>query len=160
MTPTVSAPDADRPGLVLGVNHGVTRPTAGQLLWRALARRCPLCGRGQMFDEWFSLGARCRECGFSFERDEEEDYWLGAFLLNFIVTEVVFAVLLLAVLVATWPNPPWSRLTWIGAVQMIVTPIVFYPFSKTLWLAGDLILRPPTAADFATRAEEDEGRPC
>jgi len=39
---------------------------------------------------------------------------------------------------------------------MIVTPIVFYPFSKALWLAGDLIFRPPKAADFTTRAEEDE----
>jgi hypothetical protein len=39
------------------------------------------------------------------------------------------------VLVATWPDPP---------------------FSKALWLAGDLIFRPPTAADFATRAGEDE----
>jgi hypothetical protein len=80
-----------------------------------------------------------------FERNEEEDYWLGAFLLNFIVTEVIFAVLLMGVLVATWPNPPWSSLFWIGAVQMIVAPIVFYPFSKALWLAGDLIFRAPRA---------------
>jgi len=36
-------------------------------------------------------------------------HWLGAFRLNFIVTEVVFAVLLLAViLVATWPDPLWA----------------------------------------------------
>jgi hypothetical protein len=39
---------------------------------------------------------------------------------------------------------------------MIVTPIVFYPFSKALWLADDLSFRPPTAADFATHAEERE----
>jgi uncharacterized protein (DUF983 family) len=109
-----------------------------------------------MFDGWFSLRARCTACGFSFERDEEEDYWLGAFLLNFIVTEVIFAVLLLVVLVATWPHPPWTPLILISAVQMIVVPIVFYPFSKALWLAGDLIFRPPTAADFAPRAEENE----
>jgi uncharacterized protein (DUF983 family) len=134
----------------------VTRPTTGQLVWRALARRCPLCAREPMFEGWFSLRSRCGQCGFAFERDEEEDYWLGAFLLNFIVTEVIFAVLLLAVLIATWPNPPWSPLMWIGAVQMIVAPIVFYPFSKALWLAGDLIVRPPTAEDFATRRQDDE----
>src|SRR6266849_7497542 len=113
-------------------SHGVTRPTAGRLLWRGLARHCPLCGHGPMFDGWFSLRARCGECGLSFERDEEEDYWLGAFLLNFVVTEVIFAVLLLGVLVATWPNPPWSSLFWIGAVQMIVAPIVCYPLSNAL----------------------------
>ena len=126
----------------------MARPTAGQLLRRGLARRCPVCGRGPLFDGWFTLRARCGECGFSFERGEEEDYWLGAYLVNFIATEVIFALLLLGVLVATWPNPPWSSLLWIGAGQMIVTPIVLYPFSKALWLAGDLIFRPPNAADF------------
>jgi len=109
-----------------------------------------------MFDGWFTLTARCRACGFSFERDEREDYWLGALLLNFIVTEVIIAALLLVVLVATWPDPPWTPLIWVGAIQMIVAPIVFYPFSKALWLAGDLLFRPPTAADFATRADGDD----
>jgi uncharacterized protein (DUF983 family) len=110
-----------------------------------------MCGREPMFEGWFSLRARCCECGLASERGEEEDYWLGAFLLNFIVTEVIFAALLFVVLVATWPNPPWSPLIWASAIQMIAAPIVFYPFSKALWLAGDLVLRPPTTADFATR---------
>ena len=125
----------------------------GRLLGRALRRRCPVCGRGAMFDGWFSLRARCVHCEFSFERGEEDDYWLGAYLLNFIATEVVFAGLLLAILIATWPSPPWTGLIWIGAVQMIVTPIVFYPFSKTFWLAADLVFRPPTEADFAPSGE-------
>ena len=136
--------------------HAVTSPTAARLLWRALARRCSVCGRGRMFDGWFSLRARCDDCGFWYERDEEEDYWLGAYLLNFIATEVIFAVLLLAVLIATWPHPPWSSLIWIGAVQMIVTPIASYPFSKSLWLAGGLIFRPLGVSDCAARAERDD----
>jgi hypothetical protein len=32
---------------------------------------------------------------------------------------------------------------------MIVTPIAFYPFANALWLAADLVLRPPTPDDFA-----------
>ena len=59
-----------------------------------------------MFRSWFALRERCPACGLSFERDEQEEYWLGAYLLNFIVTEVLFAVLLGVVLFATWPNPP------------------------------------------------------
>jgi uncharacterized protein (DUF983 family) len=137
----------------------VTPPTAGRLLGRALRRRCPVCGRGAMFAGWFSLRARCDDCGFAFERDEAEDYWLGAFLLNFIVTEVAFAALLLAVLVATWPDPPWSPLIWIGAIQMVVAPIAFYPFAKALWLAVDLMFRPPTAADFTTESEDRKDDP-
>ena len=101
-----------------------------------------------MFRGWFALEPRCAACGLSFERDEREDYWLGAYLINFIVTEVVFAALVLAVLLATWPEPDWSLLTWLGVLQMVLTPIVFYPFSRALWLAGDLVVRPPGPGDF------------
>jgi uncharacterized protein (DUF983 family) len=121
-----------------------SRPAAGRMLGRALARRCPVCGRAPMFDGWLRLRGRCGVCGFSFERDEEDDYWL---------TEVIFAGLLLAALMATWPSPPWTRLIWIGALQMIVTSVAFYPFSKALWLAGDLVFRPSTAADFPDRSQ-------
>jgi uncharacterized protein (DUF983 family) len=133
------------------------RPGPGRLLGRALRLRCPVCGRGALLRTWFALAPRCAACDFSFERDEREDYWLGAYLLNFIVTEVVFALLVLVVLLATWPEPAWSLLTWLGAAQMIVTPILFYPFSKGLWLAGDLLFRPAGVADFEPHADEDRG---
>ena len=124
------------------------RPCAGALLGRALSLRCPVCGGGRLLRHWFALEVRCAACAFSYERDEREDYWLGAYLLNFIVTEVLFAGLVLVVVMATWPDPAWSLLLWLGATQMMLTPIVFYPFSKALWLAGDLLFRPPVAADF------------
>ncbi len=92
------------------------------MLARAARLRCPHCGVGRVMRSWLAVAERCPECGLRFERDEENEYWLGAYLLNFIVTEVVFAVLLLGALLATWPSPP-------------VTPIVFYPFAKALWLA-------------------------
>lgn len=125
-------------------------PRAGtlRLLARAAALRCPNCGRARMFRTWFALHRRCPACGLSFERDEREDYWLGAFLLNFIVTETLFAVLVLVVLLATWPDPAWSLLGWGGAVQMVATAILFYPVSKALWLAIDLTFRPASPADF------------
>ena len=33
--------------------------------------------------------------------------------------------------------------------MVILFPILFYPFSKTLWLAVDLIIRPLTPGDLA-----------
>jgi uncharacterized protein (DUF983 family) len=100
---------------------------------------------------WFTIGKRCAACGLRFERDREEesDYWLGAYLLNFIVTEVVFAVGLLIALLATWPDPPWTLLLYGGGVLMVLTPIAFYPLSKAIWLAIDLVLRPAQPNDFA-----------
>jgi uncharacterized protein (DUF983 family) len=98
---------------------------------------------------WFSLRQACDVCGLRFERDEQDDYWLGAYTLNFIVTEVVFALLLGVTLFATWPDPPWTAIIWMGVAQMCLTPIAFYPFAKALWLAIDLIFRPVTTDDFA-----------
>jgi uncharacterized protein (DUF983 family) len=138
-TPVSSAvPRYDRPM--------AARPLA--MLGRAVRRRCPLCGRGAMFRSWFRLEACCAMCGLSFERDEAEEYWLGAYLLNFIVTEVVFALLLGVIVFATWPVPPWRLIMVLGALQMVITAIVFYPFAKALWLAIDLVFRPPKDSDF------------
>jgi uncharacterized protein (DUF983 family) len=108
-----------------------------------------------MFRTWFALHSRCAACGLSFERDEREDYWLGAFLLNFIVATVGFAVFVLVVVMTTWPDVWWSLLTWGGITQIIVTPIVFYPYSKALWLAADLIFRPPAPEDFAPPGDDE-----
>jgi uncharacterized protein (DUF983 family) len=124
------------------------RATVVEGLSRALRLRCPQCGTGRVMRSWFSLREACATCGLRFERTEGEDYWLGAYLLNFIVTEVVFAMMVTAILVTTWPDPPWTALIWTGAFQMCVTPILFYPFAKALWLAVDLIFRPVEAEDF------------
>ena len=99
---------------------------------------------------WFAIAERCAACGLRFERghDEEQDYWLGAYTLNFIVTEVLFGIALLITLLVTWPDPPWRLLLYGGAVLMVVTPIVFYPISKALWLAIDLAARPAQPEDF------------
>jgi uncharacterized protein (DUF983 family) len=124
------------------------------LLARGARGRCPHCGRGAMFRTWFAPHRHCAACGLSFERDEREDYWLGAFLLNFIVTTVGFAAFVLVVVLATWPDVWWSLLTWGGVAQIIVTPIVFYPCSKALWLALDLSFRPPALEDFGAPGVE------
>ena len=53
------------------------------------------------------------------------------------------------VLVATWPDPPWTLL-WIGGIAlMIVAPFAFFPFSKTLFLAFDLVFRPAARDELA-----------
>ena len=51
------------------------------LLIRALAWRCPNCGRRGIFESWFRLKERCPQCGLALER-HEEDYFLGGMMLN------------------------------------------------------------------------------
>jgi hypothetical protein len=42
---------------------------------------------------------------------------------------------------------------------MLVSPFAFFPFSKTLFLAFDLLVRPPTAEDFVAPHEEAPRHP-
>ncbi|HET8577539.1 MAG TPA: DUF983 domain-containing protein [Methylomirabilota bacterium] len=125
---------------------------AVRYLARALRLRCPHCGRGRATSRWLVVRRRCPACGFRLDRGES-DYFLGAIMFNMIAAETIFAVGLLGVVWLTWPQPPWNAMLWGGAAVMIAAPIVCYPFSKTVWLAFDLIFRPPTASDFAPDAE-------
>ncbi len=87
---------------------------------------------------------RCPVCGIRLARGEE-GYQVGAYMFNMIAAELIFAAIFLVILVYTWPDPPWTPLLYGGIVLMIVLPALFYPFSKTLFLAFDLVFRPPTA---------------
>jgi hypothetical protein len=45
-------------------------------------------------------------------------------------------------IIATLPDPPVGRLIVIGLAVVLATPFVFYPFSKTIWTAFDMIMHP------------------
>ena len=120
---------------------------------RALRLRCPHCGGGPVFVTWSHLVPNCPVCGLGFERGEQ-GYWLGAYFFNLMAVETVFAVWVVGFLVWTWPSPPWElfQLTTIGL--MLAVPVAFFPYSKTLFLAFDLLVRPPTEEDFVVPHEE------
>lgn len=129
-----------------------TRKSASVLLWRAIRRRCPNCGQRDVFVGYFKLKERCPRCGMLLERGEG-DYFLGAYTLNLMGVEVILATAFVIVMVVTWPNPPWNALQYGGAALAVVAPILCYPFTKTVWLALDLIFRPPKREDFITRTK-------
>lgn len=114
-----------------------------RLFLRAARLRCPNCGGGPVFRSWFRMRVHCPACGLPLERGEE-GYQVGSYMFNIIAAELIFAALFLGLVVATWPDPPWLALQIGGVALMIVAPFVFYPFSKTLFLAFDLVFRPPT----------------
>jgi uncharacterized protein (DUF983 family) len=116
----------------------ITTPSTIVVLVRGLLRRCPRCGRGALFDGWFRLAERCPRCGLAFERGE--GYWLGAMAINLGVTEAVFGALLVVWAVLAWPDVPWVWVTVAGLAVNAVFPVFFYPFSKTVFIAIDLVL--------------------
>jgi hypothetical protein len=65
-------------------------------------------------------------------------------MFDIISSELIFAAVFFSILAATWPDPPWDLLFYGGMLLMLVVPFVFFPFSKTLFLAFDLTFRPAT----------------
>ena len=123
------------------------RGPALKLIGRALRLRCPQCGGGPIFVTWSHLVPNCPACGLGLERGEQ-GYWLGAYFFNLMGVETLFTVWVVGMLWWFWPNPPWRFFHFGTIVLMAISPFAFFPFSKTLFLAFDLWVRPPTEADF------------
>jgi uncharacterized protein (DUF983 family) len=107
---------------------------------RGILGRCPNCGQRHIFRRWLHMVDRCPNCGIFFER--EEGYWTGAVAVNTIVTEFVFAIVLIIGVIWTWPDIPIKPMLIIALLLNGTFPIIFYPYSKTIWMALDLILHP------------------
>jgi len=123
-------------------------PSITRMLLRGMTRRCARCGSGHLFRRWFKMVDRCPRCGYLFDR--EEGFFLGAFLINFIITEGLLGVVL-GVLIILEASGGTSLGPIIAAAvgETILVPLIFYPFSKTLWTAIDMVMhRGQVFADY------------
>jgi uncharacterized protein (DUF983 family) len=121
---------------------------AVRLFGRALRLRCPHRGKGKLFASWLRMRSRCPVCGFRLERGEE-GYQFGSYMFNLVASELAFALAFVAIVTLTWPSPPWRLLEYGGIILMLIVPFVFFPFSKALFLAFDLLFRPAAREDLA-----------
>ena len=103
-----------------------------------MSKRCARCGSRHLFKRWFTMVDDCPRCGLHFER--EQGYWAGALAINIMATGGLFAIVFVALLVATIPNVPVGPLLAILVPIAVLGPIVYYPFSKTIWVAVDRAL--------------------
>lgn len=120
--------------------------TSSRRVARALALHCPECGGGGLFKHWLRLQPRCATCGLKLDRGIP-DHFVGAYLVNLIIAELLFAAILGGWLLAVWPDVPWDALEVVAVVAMILSPLVTYPFTRTVWLAADLIFDPAKPSD-------------
>jgi uncharacterized protein (DUF983 family) len=116
-------------------------PSTRRLWWRGITRRCPVCGQGHLFRHWFRMIEVCPRCGLRFERTE--GHWTGDLGINTIVSFGALLVTLLGGFLLTYPDVPAVPLLVASFGVAIVAPVLFFPFSKTIWLAIDLQIRPP-----------------
>lgn len=132
-------------------------PGPGLVLRRGCAKKCPRCGGGKIYDGWFTMRDRCPTCGYLFER--EPGFFVGAYLINFAIAEGILFVLIMGYVL--WKNAnPQAGLTipiGVGASVAVLAPIAFYPFSRTVWSAIDLIMTPLEMDEIVAAAEAADG---
>ena len=130
----------------------VQGPSPARMIRRGLLKRCAVCGSPGLFEGRFKMRERCPRCGYVFAR--EDGFALGASLMNLAVTEALLACIgiipLIAMLAA---NPDADVLPVIVAslVAAVAGPVVFYPFSRTLWVALEVAFRPAAAREPGDR---------
>lgn len=96
----------------------------------------------------------CPGCHLVLDRGEA-DYFIGGYVVNFVTAEFLIAAGAMVAILLTWPAVPWNTIKWSLILLMIPAPVLTYPFSKTVWLAIDLTLRPPTLSDLAGHGENE-----
>lgn len=121
-------------------------PTPSRRIARALTLHCPECGGGGLFRRWLFLQPRCPRCALKTDRGNR-DHFVGAYLVNLIIAELLFAGALVIWMISVWPDVPWGRIEYVLVGAMLLAPAVLYPFTRTVWLAADLIFDPPRDSD-------------
>jgi uncharacterized protein (DUF983 family) len=122
------------------------------MLARGLAKRCAVCGQGHLFTRWFRMVERCPRCGYRFER--EEGFFLGSYVINLAITEGLLLLLGMVpaiVLLASNPDAPLLPVLITALAAAVLGPVIFYPWSRTIWVAVDLSIRPLEAREPADR---------
>ena len=91
---------------------------------------------------------RCPGCDYRFER--EEGFFLGAIVVSVIITELVIVAVIAIGFALTLPDAPVGALAIGGGALAGLTPLLVYPFTKTIWTAIDLIRRRGMGESYAT----------
>lgn len=108
------------------------------------------------------MADRCPRCGLPFDR--EPGWVLGAMTINTAWTFVAMLVTMVTGFVLTAPEIDGAAVAAATGGVALATPVVGYPFSKTVWIAIDLGMvparrselrasyRPPGDQDEVTRS--------
>jgi uncharacterized protein (DUF983 family) len=125
-------------------------PTVGRtlrLFGRAFLLRCPHCGKGPVLRNWMNLRVKCGTCELRLHRGEHDTIMGSVFILFTLVGLVAYAAIVVAMTLTE--TTPWDLLDTGLPLLTLALLFVLFPFSKLLWLAFDLMLRPVTPDELA-----------
>ena len=108
------------------------------LLWRALRLRCPLCGQGKLFRNWWIINHECSKCHADFQR--EPGFYLGSIYYNYGLTAIIIAI----AYPLLWFSGAMSNdaLLYSSLAFMLLFPLWFFRYARSLWLGFDQFCDP------------------
>jgi uncharacterized protein (DUF983 family) len=106
------------------------------VLRRALTLRCPRCGGTPLFTGWFAMPVACALCGLRYER--AQGYWVGAIYVNYAVTTIIAVTGFFL----TWPAWPMTAELIVWVTFVVLFPLWFFRYSRSLWLGLEFLLNP------------------
>jgi uncharacterized protein (DUF983 family) len=133
--------------------------STGTLLRRGVHRRCPVCGQKKLFRKWVQMIERCPRCSFRFQREPGE--WLGSWFINLCLAQILVIGVMIGLVVASYPRTPVVAMLVAGLLATVVFPVWFFPYSRTIWVAISLAMRPLSLdedVDPQFELEEDRRR--
>lgn len=116
--------------------------------WRAFRKRCPYCDGTSVFKSWFTLKDRCPSCRTLYAY--EDGYFLGAYAINLVVTELLTVAVVIWLIAGTDLGVLPMQL--IGISLAILLPLLFYPNALLIWVAIDNTFHPPGAQSGRQRS--------
>ncbi len=99
----------------------------------------------------------CDRCGLHFERIE--GHWIGAIGINTIVSFATLAISIIVGLIILLPDGSPRPLIVVAVVVSIAAPTVFFPMSRTLWTAIDIVMRPLEPHEVDWRVVDPQAPP-
>jgi uncharacterized protein (DUF983 family) len=119
------------------LKFNVQRPV--RILKRGARLKCPRCGLGELFQGFFSMRKDCPHCGLSCE--PEMGYYVGAIYINYAFTVGIALAGYFLLDAYTDFSLKGQLILWI--IFCVLFPLVFFRYSKSLWLSFDFIFNPP-----------------
>lgn len=115
----------------------------GRLLNRGIHLRCPRCGAGPLFRSFFSMYPNCPSCDLRFER--EQGYFVGAIYVNYGATAIIMIAGFFWL--DRFINLSLGQQLILWTLFGISFPLLFFRYSRSLWLSLDYIFNPEDAPE-------------
>lgn len=125
----------------------------GTAVSRAIGLRCPRCGEGKLFRNWFVMHPTCPHCHLRYER--APGYFLGSAYINYGFIALTMTVMYMVLHFGAEISNQW--LTGPLAVYFVVVPLVLFRYARSWWLAMDCYFDPTSFAeseDYMIRGSE------